>query len=81
MWKLSVTSLSLGSSFSLGTHSLLLLICFRAVEDYLNLDSLMKLLELWEGEQIFSKHFSDHLKQFVKPKLDIAKSKQKVPDI
>ncbi len=41
----------------------------------------MKLIEIWEQEQIYSKHFSDLLKQFVKPKLDIAKSKLKVaPD-
>ena len=47
---------------------------YRAqVENYYILDMLWRLIQLWEDEYIYVRSFTDILKQYVKPLMDIAK--------
>lgn len=41
----------------------------RCIEEWQKLEGVIQLIDIWEQEQIFSKRFSDLLKQYIKPKV------------
>jgi len=48
----------------------------RSAEDYFQLDKVMGLMDMWDEAQIFDRIFSDQLKSFIRPKMDIIRQRQ-----